>query len=642
MKNTLAQFIRRCFMLPTFDLASDIGRRAHLLHTIIISLFIFPIFLFFGALLGGRTPALTFAVIAVAAINALMMRYWLLKGFINLVSYYLIVSTFLFFTLATFSLGTVRSPSAAGYVIIVLIAGLLFEMRGIVLSMACASLAIALLIMAENAGLLPTPDYAVTIVQWVTLTGIFGVTGLLAYFSNSLLHDALDRSKKEIHERMGAELEMRKLLLAVEQSPASIVITDLEGQIQYVNQRFTLVTGYSPEEALGQNPRILKTGETPEETHRSMWKALTAGQEWIGEFVNRKKDGSIYYELAHISPIINQEGEAIQYLAVKEDITERKQAEDALRLSEARYRALFEQTHDAVFLFNLEGRHIIANRRAAEMLGYTLEEIARLSVHEISAEVEESQRVLERLHAGERVPPYERLFRKKCGQVFPVEINMELIGDQDGKPLHFQSLVRDISQRKAVEAALKSANQQLILRMAEIEALQAQLREQALLDPLTGLYNRRYLNEALQREVNRTRREGLCLSILIGDIDHFKQINDTFGHQAGDLILQGVANLLTRNTRGSDLVCRYGGEEFIIVLPGISLPVAYQRAEEIRAACQSLRFCHHGVQFGVTMSFGAALFPIHSERPEEIIDLADQALYMAKNAGRNQVFAWDS
>ena len=144
------------------------------------------------------------------------------------------------------------------------------------------------------------------------------------------IHRFFREMKKELVNRQKSEMEMLKLTRAVDQSPASIVITGLDGRIEYANSAFARITGYSLDEAIGKNPGILKTDQTPPETHRRLWETLRAGKEWRGEFVNRKKDGSIYYESAIISPITDMSGAITQYLAVKEDITERIRAETEL------------------------------------------------------------------------------------------------------------------------------------------------------------------------------------------------------------------------------------------------------------------------------------------------------------------------
>ncbi len=140
-------------------------------------------------------------------------------------------------------------------------------------------------------------------------------------------------SNRDITVRKQVEEKLRQLSRAVEQSPATIVITDTTGSIEYVNPKFSQLTGYTPAEAIGQNPRVLKSGQTPPETYPQLWQTLTAGREWRGEFVNRKKNGELYYESASISPISNEHGVTTHYVAVKEDITERKRVEEALRRS---------------------------------------------------------------------------------------------------------------------------------------------------------------------------------------------------------------------------------------------------------------------------------------------------------------------
>lgn len=312
-----------------------------------------------------------------------------------------------------------------------------------------------------------------------------------------------------------------------------------------------------------------------------------------------------------------------------------------LRASEARYRSLFEQSHDAVFLADLQGRNLAINQRAADMFGYTVDEMMHVTVRDTSMEMEQSLNVIERLLVGENIPTYERWYRKKDGQIFPVEINIELIRDTQGTPLYIQSVVRDITQRKQAEEALRAANQELTLRMSEVERLQAELKEQALRDPLTGLYNRRYLSETMPREIARARRDNAPLSIIIGDIDHFKRINDTYTHHAGDEFLIHIANLMKSRTRGSDILCRYGGEEFLMVFPAAGQTVAMQRAEEIRRACLALNVRYRDIELNTSLSFGVATYPDHGDSTEEIIIRADIALYISKKTGRNRVTLWN-
>lgn len=197
-------------------------------------------------------------------------------------------------------------------------------------------------------------------------------------------------------------------------------------------------------------------------------------------------------------------------------------------------------------------------------------------------------------------------------------------------------VLRDISTHRVAEEELRNANASLQAHVAEIEALQVQLQEQALRDPLTALFNRRYLEETLQREIAQAARAGTPLAIVMIDIDHFKDLNDTHGHSAGDAALQALGALLAANTRGGDVACRYGGEEFVLALPGATLEVARERAERLRQAVEALRVEHAGAILSMTISAGFAAYPLHGERVDQVLDSADQALYQAKNNGRNQ------
>ena len=170
-----------------------------------------------------------------------------------------------------------------------------------------------------------------------------------------------------------------------------------------------------------------------------------------------------------------------------------------------------------------------------------------------------------------------------------------------------------------------------------LEQALAALREEALTDPLTGLYNRRYLWEFLRREWVRAKRRAQPLTVMMVDLDHFKRVNDTFGHQAGDYVLVAVAGLLRNQIRSSDIVCRYGGEEFALVLPDASQERVQQRAEAIRSAIRQLDLRHQGVPLGrITASLGIALFPNHAVDPDTLVAAADAALYTAKSAGRDR------
>lgn len=169
-------------------------------------------------------------------------------------------------------------------------------------------------------------------------------------------------------------------------------------------------------------------------------------------------------------------------------------------------------------------------------------------------------------------------------------------------------------------------------------ALRESLRQQNIKDPLTGLFNRRYLEETLEREMHRAKRNNSPLSLVMLDIDHFKQFNDRYGHPAGDLLLKEFGNNLRAHVRGQDIACRYGGEEFILVLPDATAVQAHQRAETIRQSLVSLDVDYQGVRLPtITASFGVAAYPADGDDWESVQRLADRALYQAKANGRDQV-----
>ncbi len=154
-------------------------------------------------------------------------------------------------------------------------------------------------------------------------------------------------------------------------------------------------------------------------------------------------------------------------------------------------------------------------------------------------------------------------------------------------------------------------------------------------DSLTGLFNRRYLEESLVREFQRADREKSTVCLIMIDIDGFKAFNDTYGHDAGDLLLKKLGEILLSDVRGSDISCRFGGEEFLIVMPGTQLKKGYERAEHLRTNFLSLDIEHLGVKLKATLSIGVAVYPQHGDGWEKVLHSADQAMYAAKLAGRN-------
>jgi len=180
-------------------------------------------------------------------------------------------------------------------------------------------------------------------------------------------------------------------------------------------------------------------------------------------------------------------------------------------------------------------------------------------------------------------------------------------------------------------------------RDLELKKAMQELQEQAITDPLTGLHNTRYLRELLPREMLRAKRKDSPLAAIMIDVDHFKRVNDSLGHEAGDEVLRQLGALFKTSIRGSDIACRYGGEEFAIILADATSEGARRRAEDIRAAVGRLELHHGGKPIGgLTVSLGVALFPYHADQATTLLRKADEALYQAKSAGRDRVVVSDA
>jgi len=323
--------------------------------------------------------------------------------------------------------------------------------------------------------------------------------GLLAVLSSgplpspgavkSLLQVYSGRAAGEM-ERQHAEERLRLLSLAIEHSPTSVVITDAHSRIQYVNKRFVELTGYDQEEVYGKNPGILKSGQTPQETYQTLWRQLRAGKEWRGHFLNRKKNGDLFWEEASISPLLNEQGAITHFVAVKEDITERKQ-------------------------------------------------------------------------------------------------------------------------------------------------LEARIWHQANYDSLTDLPNRLLFIDRLQQALRQSARDTTKTALLFIDLDRFKAVNDTLGHEVGDDMLREMARRIRACVRTDDTVARMGGDEFTVILPKIKDAEGADKVSGKILASLGEPFLLSGRKLLMTASIGIAIYPDNGQNYTSLLKHADTAMYKVKEKGRN-------
>ncbi|NOR68520.1 MAG: PAS domain S-box protein [Methylomarinum sp.] len=253
---------------------------------------------------------------------------------------------------------------------------------------------------------------------------------------------------------------LKKLSLAVTQSANVVVITDCRGIIEYVNPKFAEITGYSSDEAIGNTPRLLKSGQTDKAVYIELWKTLLSGKKWQGEFLNRRKNGELYWAWDNIAPIENDAGEITHFVAVQIDFTERKQAQEALQESENRFRQLFEGANDSIFIIDPQtGQFIDANENASSRLGYTHDELLKLREHDIkiSEDASHEDDNFQKLNkTGHLI--FKNIHQHKDGSAIPVEISAKLIKHHNVTVI--QSIVRDISERKEAERKLINSEAQ--------------------------------------------------------------------------------------------------------------------------------------------------------------------------------------
>jgi diguanylate cyclase (GGDEF)-like protein/PAS domain S-box-containing protein len=451
------------------------------------------------------------------------------------------------------------------------------------------------------------------------------------------------------------------------ENASDIIYThDFEGKILSINRAIERITGYSRDEALQMK---ITDAITPEFEHvaRRMIDPQIAGEIPLHfELELFARDKSRIVMGVSTRPVFRG-GKAIAVQGIARDITNRKKTEAALQEANQKLEAwvneLEQRTREMTLLNDMGDilRACLSTEEAYKVIVQVAQQIFPVKVGSLyiispSRNTVEAAAVWGDVSLAERAFSPQECWALRRGRTHLVEQpGVGLICRHIHQPLPYGYLcIPMMAQSEALgvlhlmqpdNVKMTEAKQRLAETMSEHIAmalsnlrLHETLRSQSIRDPLTGLFNRRFMEEALELEIRRAARNQRPLGMIMIDMDNFKFVNDTFGHEAGDMLLKGLGVLLKSNIRAEDIACRYGGEEFTLILPEGTGGVTRQRAEFFRESIQRINIQYRGAPLGpITASMGVAVFPDHGRTAHDLIASADKALYRSKNAGRDRV-----
>ncbi|MDC0765200.1 EAL domain-containing protein [Brevibacillus sp. AG] len=409
--------------------------------------------------------------------------------------------------------------------------------------------------------------------------------------------------------------ELADVKYALDQSTI-LAITDHKGIILRANEQFCRISKYERSELIGKDHRILNSGYHPKGFFKEMWSCIRSGQVWRGEIRNRAKDDSYYWVDTTIVPFKDQAGEIYQYLSIRSDITCRKQMEDELKRSEEKYRIIAENTSDIISIINLDGEFLYLSPSHKRVWEHTVpdEEIHNLFEWIVEDDRDIFAYAIQHAFSTRKEYMVECRINTQRNDVIWTESKINPIADEEGNVTKLLLVTRDVTDRKQSEETIHHL---------------------AYHDALTDLPNRRMYVQQLSKEMMQAKRFQSNLAVLFLDMDRFKDVNDSFGHDVGDMLLIEASKRLQACLKPGDVVARLGGDEFTIMQNHLQdRSEASALAEQIMNQLQR-PFELEGHVFNVSCSIGIALYPQDGDNPEDLLKRADTALYTVKSRGKN-------